>query len=183
MTESIDVSTAIAEWVMEYKIARAELVAEITSREDFQRWAAAEIAAGPWDIDDCVHKVLREGYEDRVPAFPRRAMPDWAVEALVDWSVLGGETVVTFRSERRESGAAAGCVAHGVNVVIDAEEQHPDEPRSEAGEFHWFACEPSLALDQSFGEIDGAEGSALVKCWAVVLDMLADDLEQIEASA
>lgn len=123
MTEADEVREAVLAWVDDLERVKGQLAAEMLAQDEFLDWANAQIAQGPWTMDDCVEATLRRSnYTDRLPDFPRAITPEWAVEVDSDWAPLGGEIAVYFLGRKHESGGAWARLRSGAFVVSDAAE-------------------------------------------------------------
>jgi hypothetical protein len=158
----------IAAWAAEWAIARAARTAAIRRDPRFEEWAAAEIARGPWDMDDCVSKAVQhlEGGAE-LPEFPRPAMPDWAVTAEAEWSLMDGLTTVFLYGPDHRAGEMRARVGWGLYVVVDADNAD-GEP---VGTAHWFDSDPEVVLE-GIGEGMTIEDAADA---ARVLSAVAED--------
>lgn len=169
---SIQQNEMIREWAISWAAKRAELEAELVSREEFQAWASEQMAHRSWTIGDCIARTLdQEDWRAELPSFPQAAAPSW-VRHIDDSLFLGGElTVMVYGSEHRH-GKASARMSWGLNVVVGPNGQSlasgVDEP---IGTFAWFEGGPDIAIDQ-FADISWRETASA----AAVLRELADEM-------
>ncbi|WP_314473846.1 hypothetical protein [uncultured Microbacterium sp.] len=145
---SIQQTEMIREWAKAWAAKRAELEAELAAREDFQLWAAEQIAQRSWTMAGCIARILdQKDWQAPLPPFPKDAAPAW-VREVDDSLVMGGELTVLMYGADHRYGHTTARMRWGLNVVVGPNGHNTasgaDEP---IGTLAWFEGGPDITID------------------------------------
>lgn len=174
---SIQQNETIREWAVAYAAKRADLEAELTTREDFQAWAAEQIAQRSWTMAGCIARILdHEDWRAQLPPFPKDAAPSW-VREIDDSLLMGGELTVSFYGTRHSRGKVSAQISWGLNVVVgpngNSMPSGEDEP---IGTVAWFEGGPDVTIDQFADQVSSWQSAENA---AIVLRELSEDLRVV----